>query len=167
MRMNEGVEWAAHACTVLAPLWPRHGLSLAALAELHGVPAPYMAKQMQRLSAAGLVRTSRGRTGGYALSRAPSEISLWNIARAVDGVAPMFRCTEIRQRGPCGARAESCTSPCSIAASFAAAEAAYRAALESVSVADMLMQAMANVGSRDADSVSNWFKNHVTQVPGD
>ena len=167
MRMNEGVEWAAHACTVLAPFWPRHGLSLAALAELHGVPAPYMAKQMQRLSAAGLVRTSRGRTGGYALARAPSEISLWQIARAVDGVVPMFRCTEIRQRGPCGTPRENCTSPCGIAASFAAAEMAYRAALEAVSVADMLAQAVAGAGSRDADTVSEWFKRKVTEVPGE
>jgi Rrf2 family protein len=167
MRMNEGVEWAVHACTVLAPLWPQHGLSLAALAELHGVPAPYMAKQMQRLSAAGLVRTSRGRTGGYALARAPSEINLWQIARAVDGVVPMFRCTEIRQRGPCGTPRENCTSPCGIAASFASAEMAYRKALEEVSVADMMMQAMANAGSRDMAKVGNWFMENVTQVPGD
>ena len=61
MRMNQGVEWAIHACALLAPLWPQRGLSLAALAEFHGVPGAYMAKQMQLLSKAGLVRTSRGR----------------------------------------------------------------------------------------------------------
>ena len=30
MRINKGVEWAAHACALLAPLWPDRGLSLAA-----------------------------------------------------------------------------------------------------------------------------------------
>ena len=56
MRMNKGVEWAVHACALLAPLGAGRGLSLAALADYHGVPLPYMAKQMQLLSKAGLTR---------------------------------------------------------------------------------------------------------------
>lgn len=138
MRMNQGVEWAIHACALLAPLWPGKGLSLAALADFHGVPGPYMAKQMQALSKAGLVRTSRGRSGGYTLSRAPAEINLWQIARAIDGPEPAFRCTEIRQRGPCATPREKCRQACPIAAAFAGAEAAWRGALEGVTLANVI-----------------------------
>lgn len=165
MRMNQGVEWAAHACVLLAPLWPGRGLSLAALAEYHDLPAAYLAKQMQLLSKAGLVRTSRGKTGGYALARAPREITLWDITRAVDGVVPMFRCTEIRQRGPCAVRRESCTRPCGIAASFATAEAAYRSVLEAVSVAAMLAQAASGHSQDDYSNMRHWFGARVTELP--
>lgn len=165
MRMNQGVEWAAHACVLLAPLWPEHGLSLAALAEYHGLPLAYMAKQMQQLSKAGLVRTSRGKTGGYALSRAPGEITLWDITGAIDGALPMFRCSEIRQRGPCAARRESCARPCGIAASFAAAEEAYRTALKAVSIADMLAEAASEYGPKELSAMRNWFGARITTLP--
>mgnify|MGYP001362501721 FL=1 len=119
MRINKGVEWAVHACVLLAPLPHSRGLSLAALAEYHGLPVAYMAKQMQALSRSGIVRTFKGKTGGYALARAPSEINLWDIARAIDGPTPMFRCTEIRQAGPCANSPDECKSACPIAAGFA------------------------------------------------
>jgi len=111
MRMNQGIEWAAHACAVLAPLPPGRGLSLAALADFHGVPQAYMAKQMQLLSKAGIVRTTRGRTGGYALARPASEVTLWDVTRALNGTQPLFRCTEIRQQGPCAAPRADCRRP--------------------------------------------------------
>lgn len=157
MRMNQGVEWAVHACTVLAPLWPKHGLSLAALAEFHGVPAPYMAKQMQMLSAAGLVRTSRGRSGGYALARPPAVITLADVACAIDGAAPAFRCTEIRRRGPCAASADDCRRPCQIAAAFAAAEQAWRAALTRTSIADLNLQVAAKASPSHIADISAWL----------
>jgi Rrf2 family protein len=91
MRMSQGVEWAVHACAVLAPLPPGRGLSLAALAEFHGVPQAYMAKQMQLLSKAGIVRTSRGKTGGYALARPATDVTLLDITRALSGTEPLLR----------------------------------------------------------------------------
>ena len=70
MKIGKGVEWAAHACAVLALLPPGAALSREALASYLGVPPPYLAKQLQALSRAGLVMTQRGAAGGYRLSRA-------------------------------------------------------------------------------------------------
>lgn len=165
MRMNQGVEWAVHGCTLLAPLWPERGLSLAALASFHGVPGPYMAKQMQLLSKAGIVHTSRGKTGGYRLAHAPADISLWDIVRAVDGAAPLFRCTEIRQNGPCASRREDCRMACPIAAAFAQAELAYRAALGGISLADMLAQVGTSASPAHLCAVIDWIGDHVTILP--
>src|SRR5689334_3838069 len=156
MRMNQGVEWAVHACTVLAPLYPGHGLPLAALAEFHGVPAPYMAKQMQALSASGLVRTSRGRSGGYALARDPKEITLADIAVAIDGAAPAFRCTEIRQRGPCAAPRADCTRLCHIAAAFGGAERAWLERLTAISIADLGSQVISDSNSAHITRAARW-----------
>ena len=165
MRMNQGVEWAVHACTVLATLGPERALSAAALAEYHGVPAPYMAKQLQLLSKAGIVRTARGKTGGYTLARPAAQITLWQIARAVDGSLPMFRCSEIRQRGPCAARREDCRKPCGIAAVFAAAEDAYRAALDAVSLEDLVVQFVAVTSPQKLRQSAEWLASQMTSLP--
>ena len=144
MRINKGVEWAAHACALLAPLWPDRGLSLSALAEFHGVPEPYMAKQMQALARAGIVNGGRGRSGFYSMARPPAEVTLLDILLAVDGEEPMFRCTEIRQNGPCGAKPADCKVPCNIAAGFWRAEQAYRDSLAQVNLAALAGAVMAH-----------------------
>ena len=60
MKINSGVEWAAHACALLATLPPGWSLSAQALAAYHEVPPAYMAKQLQALSKAGIVKSNRG-----------------------------------------------------------------------------------------------------------
>lgn len=165
MRMNKGVEWAVHACSLLAPLGMGRGLSLTALAEYHGVPAPYMAKQMQLLSRAGIVRTSRGKTGGYSLAILPANISLWDIASAVDGAMPAFRCTEIRQQGPCGLDRKDCKTPCAIAASFARAEMAYRDILKATKLTDIMSDVAADSGGTHLTDMMQWYQQNVTELP--
>ncbi len=165
MRINKGVEWGVHACALLAPLGPDMGLNLAALAAYHGVPAAYMAKQMQALSKAGLVRTCRGKTGGYRLARPASQISLWDIKAAIDGTLPAFRCTEIRQKGPCALNREECRRACPIAAAFATAEQAYRDALNAIS----LLEIVENVGTisdqHHLDNIMGWYARNITDLP--
>lgn len=163
--MNEGVEWAVHACCLLAPLGSGRGLSLAALAEFHGVPAPYMAKQMQALSKAGIVRTSRGATGGYALARAAETITLLDVVRAVDGAVPMFRCTEIRQRGPCASPRSDCAAPCAIARAFAQAEAAWRVALTDVTIAGMVATVGETGSPAHLGEMLQWYGASVRVLP--
>jgi Rrf2 family protein len=166
MRMSQGVEWAAHACTVLAPLPPGRGLSLAALAEFHGVPQAYMAKQMQLLSKAGIVRTSRGKTGGYALAHPANEVTLWDVTRALGGTEPLFRCSEIRQKGPCAAPRADCRRPCQIAAAFASAEAAWRKELEAVTIADLVAHVAAEASPGHISDILGWLGTNVTTMPG-
>jgi Rrf2 family protein len=165
MRMSQGVEWAVHACAVLAPLPPGRGLSLAALAEFHGVPQAYMAKQMQLLSKAGIVRTSRGKTGGYALARPATDVTLLDITRALSGTEPLFRCSEIRQKGPCAAPRADCRRPCQIAAAFAAAEAAWRKQLQAVSIADLAADFAAEVSPGHIADIIGWLGTNVTTMP--
>ena len=168
MKVNAGVEWAAHACALLGALPPDWTLSAEDLAAYHDVPPAYMAKQMQALSKAGLVRSTRGAAGGYRLARATTDISLWDVTAAVDGPAPAFRCTEIRQNGPCGTAAKDCLKPCGIAASFLAAEQAYREHLRGVSIADIMAgiaaAAAARTGAPDKlAKVGQWIEAHAAR----
>lgn len=135
MKMSAGVEWALHCCAILSA--STDPVPVARLAELHGVSKTYLAKHMQALSRAGLVRAVEGRDGGYLLTRPGAEISMYDVVRAIDGPEPAFRCTEIRQQGPFPTTGEACKVPCGIAKAMATAEGAWRDALRGVTLADL------------------------------
>jgi Rrf2 family protein len=59
-------------------------MRVAEIAEITGIPAPYLAKIFQRLSDAEIVTSKRGYKGGVKLVRLPEEISLLEIDSAVD-----------------------------------------------------------------------------------
>lgn len=164
MKIGKGVEWAAHACAVLALLPPGAALSRDALADYLGVPAPYLAKQLQALSRARLVITQRGVTGGYRLARDADQISLWDITAALEGTQPSFRCTEIRRNGPCGASPAECPAPCDIAAAFLAAERAFRDTLSAVPLTDIVAKATAVALEDRKGRIGDWIAEHATGV---
>ena len=143
MRISDGVEWAIHLCGVLAAVPAGRGVPGAKLAEFHDLPPAYLAKHLQALSRAGIVTADRGVKGGYRLGRAPAKISLLDIVLAIEGPQPAFRCTEIRQRGPCPAAPSACRKACAIARAFQEAEAAWRQSLTGVTIAEMAAVAAA------------------------
>jgi Rrf2 family protein len=138
MKIGEGVEWALHACTLLAVLPPESGLSAGRLAEFHGVPPAYMAKHLQALAQAGILASSPGRRGGYRLARSASEITVLDVVLAVEGDDHAFRCTEIRRRGPAAGPASRYRTPCLITHVMHEAEDAWRASLASRTIADVV-----------------------------
>lgn len=135
MRLNQGVEWAAHCAALLAALPPEVAVPAAKLAEFHGLPVPYLAKALQQLAAAGIVSSIPGRRGGYRLARPAADITLLDIVDAVDGGTPAFRCTEIRRRGPSAVSPRLYSPRCGIAAAMATAEDAFRDSLAQVTIA--------------------------------
>lgn len=49
------------------------------------MPSRFLLQILRRLVAHGILRSSRGVDGGYALERAPEEISLLDLIEAIDG----------------------------------------------------------------------------------
>ena len=75
-----------YALTALAALthWPVGSFAEAReIAEVAGVPGPFLAKIFQRLAAAGVLASQRGR--GYALPRPAEAITVREIIEAVEG----------------------------------------------------------------------------------
>ncbi|MEV8021900.1 Rrf2 family transcriptional regulator [Streptomyces sp. NPDC086554] len=144
MKLSGGVEWALHCCVVLTAT--TEPVPAARLAQLHDVSPSYLAKQMPVLSRAGLVKSVQGKTGGYVLTRAAAEITVLDVVQAIDGASPAFTCAEIRQRGRFGTRPEDCTEPCPIGRAMSAADAAWRASLQAVSIADLVGSVEQNSG---------------------
>ena len=76
------------------------------VAESYGIPPEVLAKILQRLAKAGLLHSQHGINGGYILARAASEISAYEVIRAIDG--PLFITSCITVRGECD-QTERCT----------------------------------------------------------
>ena len=137
MKLGESTECVLHAVTTLAQLGG-DAASAGQLAEHYGVPAAYLAKQLQSLVRAGVLTATTGPRGGFRLAVAPERITLLRIIEAVDGAQPFYKCDEIRQNGRGGIPSEQCLAPCGLAVRMAAAEAAWRASLAGETVADIL-----------------------------
>lgn len=69
-------------------------VSATQLAEETGVPAPTVQKLVSRLTAAGLLRSSRGVGGGLKLARPAAAITLADIIEAVEGPIALTACVE-------------------------------------------------------------------------
>ncbi|MEM7413492.1 MAG: Rrf2 family transcriptional regulator [Myxococcota bacterium] len=161
MKIGKGVEWAAHTCALLALLPPGAALSGEALADFLGVPTPYLAKQLQALSRAGIVEAKRGAAGGYWLARPPERVSLWDVTAALEGSEPSFRCTEVRRSGPCGASPAECAGPCTIAAAFRHAEEGYRQALASVPLTEVVAGVARDATSARKQRIRAWIDQNA------
>ena len=86
MKLSVKSDYAARAVLGLAQ---HHGADGAVrvedVAAEQGVPAKFLAQILLELKAQGIVRSLRGKAGGYVLARSPAQISLGDVLRAVHG----------------------------------------------------------------------------------
>ena len=62
-----------------------HGITAGEIAATTGVPVEYLRKIMQRLTHARIVRSERGRAGGFRLRRPASRVNLLQVVEAIEG----------------------------------------------------------------------------------
>jgi Rrf2 family protein len=75
------------------------------IAERQNVSRKYLDQLLAQLRGAGLVRSIRGSRGGYLLARPPEEITVEEIAAALDGAPTLLECVG---DGSACARSEFC-----------------------------------------------------------
>ncbi|MBB4915691.1 RrF2 family transcriptional regulator [Streptosporangium saharense] len=149
MVMGEGVEWGLHCCLVLAWMGDQGPVATGRLAEVFELPPEYLKKRLQPLVRAGILSSSPGPRGGYALARVPEEISLMDVVAAIEGRQDAFRCTEIRQRGAgAEAPASEFARPCGVAQAMRRAELAWRRELAAQTLADLIAVSPATAPAR-------------------
>jgi Rrf2 family protein len=86
VKLSVKSDYATRAVLGLARHFPnKTALRVEDLASEQGVPANYLVQILIELKAQGIARSVRGKDGGYLLARAPSEITLGDVLRAVHG----------------------------------------------------------------------------------
>jgi Rrf2 family protein len=111
-------------------------ISLAEMAEHESLPRPYLEQLVSSLRAAGLVTSTRGARGGYALARPAAEIRMGEVIRALEGpIAPMVCASE----DPSHAGICDRTGFCNVNLLWVKVRDAITDALDSLSLADLAL----------------------------
>ena len=107
MRPSLQLQYAV--CGVFDLAYNGHGdpVQIRVISERQGIPARYLEQIFQRLRRARLVSSKRGPGGGYTLARRPAEITLRDVAEAVEGP---FDARGTRKRLGAGGEKHSATS---------------------------------------------------------
>jgi FeS assembly SUF system regulator len=94
MRLSHLADYAVVLMTAAARRPTGARLSATELSADTGVPLPTTQKLMGQLAASGLLSSVRGAGGGFALAKAPAEISLADIVEAVEGPIALTMCSD-------------------------------------------------------------------------
>jgi Rrf2 family protein len=101
MRLSRRSEYGIRALVDLV----RHGdeapVALAALAGRNNLPPKFLEQIMSTLKHGGIVRTTLGAHGGYAMAADPATISLGRVIRLLDGALAPLPCVSLRYYGRC------------------------------------------------------------------
>ena len=109
-------------------------LTIEEIAKRSGTPKRFLEHILLEVRNAGVIASTRGRSGGYSLVKKPSEVSISELLRTIEGpIAPLPCLSQTAYR-----RCDDCPSEdeCDIRRVLAPADAALRAALESTTIAD-------------------------------
>ncbi len=111
--LTRKTKYALHALTNLARQTKRGPVLIADLAREERIPKKYLERILLALKMQGLLRSRKGKGGGYYLARPPDQITISEIVRIMDGpLAPVScvsqtayePCTECRDERTCGIR---------------------------------------------------------------
>jgi len=108
---------------------------LSEIAAAEAIPAPFLERILARLRESGLVKATRGVSGGYQLARPPAAIAVGDVVSALEGPLSLVGC--VPDDGGC-ARAESCASR----VVWRRLDSAISGALNSINLEDLTREAV-------------------------
>jgi Rrf2 family protein len=85
MRISAKADYAVRAMVELAATVEEKPIKAERIATAQEIPLNFLENILGELRHAGLVRSHRGAEGGFRLARDPSQISVADVIRAVDG----------------------------------------------------------------------------------
>lgn len=94
MQITRAGEYAVLAAIHLARQGNERPVMIEEICEAERIPRSFLAKILQTLCRAGIVRSQRGIHGGFRLSREPGQISILHIIEAVEGRIALQRCLD-------------------------------------------------------------------------
>ena len=149
MRISAKADYAVRAAVELAAAGDERPIKAERIASAQGIPLNFLENIMGELRHAGIVRSQRGAEGGFRLAKAPGEITVADVIRAVEG--PL---ASIRGGPPEDASYEGATV--SLPRVWIAVRASLRAVVEHVTLADVASGRIPTRIDRLADDPEAW-----------
>jgi Rrf2 family protein len=91
LKLTKKADYGLIALRHLASM-PGATASAKEMAEAYHLPVPLLAKVLQQLTRAGILRSVAGTNGGYKLARDAKRISALEVVRAIDGPVILTHC---------------------------------------------------------------------------
>ena len=85
MRVTARADYAVRAAVELVGAGPGAPRKAESLSVAQGIPLSFLENILNQLKSAGVVRSQRGPEGGWWLLRAPDELTVADVIRAVEG----------------------------------------------------------------------------------
>ncbi|HLL88608.1 MAG TPA: Rrf2 family transcriptional regulator [Tepidisphaeraceae bacterium] len=92
MLFSTPAEYAIRGVAELACKSPDRYMLLDELVQGTDLPRDFMAKVFQRLVKGNVLKSVKGRNGGFMLARRPHEINLMHVIEAIEGPLPLDGC---------------------------------------------------------------------------
>jgi Rrf2 family protein len=146
LKLTKKADYGLMALKYLAEHPETPALSAKDVADAYGIPAQLLAKILQRLTKTGLLKSSAGMNGGYALARDPRQISAFEVIHAIDGPLFLTSCTK-------GAKPCDLTPNCTIKEPLARVNETIIGVLKSISIHDLAEQEQAAAKARDVQGL--------------
>ncbi len=109
MKLSTKGRYGLRAMIDLARYSEEEPVSISSIAARQDISERYLEQLVGLLKKAGLVRSIRGATGGYVLSKSTGEISVGDVLRALEGSLEPVRCAAFYSEEGCMA-AEGCVT---------------------------------------------------------
>lgn len=93
--LSQKAKYAIKALLVLARAESDEFIQVSEISEKQNIPKKFLLLIFFELRREGLIRSARGREGGYALAKPPADISIADIVRAVDGPLAPLPCASV------------------------------------------------------------------------
>jgi Rrf2 family protein len=149
MRISAKVDYAVRAAVELAAAPGEKPVKAEAIANAQGIPLNFLENILGELRHAGIVRSHRGAEGGFRLARAPKQVTVADIIRAVEGPLASVRGGPPEDASYAGA-AET------LPRVWIAVRANLRKVVERVTVADVAAGRLAAAIDRLAEDPEAW-----------
>ena len=107
MKLSSKGRYAVMAMADLAKNHDPRPISLNEISLRQGISILYLEQLFLKLKQNNLVNSTRGPSGGYALSKSPDQIKLSNIISAVDEEVKMLKCNKNSKKG-CNGKSVKC-----------------------------------------------------------
>ena len=107
MKLSSKGRYAVMAMADLAKNHDPRPISLNEISLRQGISILYLEQLFFKLKQNNLVNSTRGPSGGYALSKSPDQIKLSNIISAVDEEVKMLKCNKNSKKG-CNGKSVKC-----------------------------------------------------------
>ena len=101
MKLSSKAHYGLMACYLLGTNYPEKTVSASELEACISVSGKYIEKIMRMLSKRGIVSASRGMRGGYTLAKAPENITVGEIVRALEDDIEIIECVKKDKRCKC------------------------------------------------------------------